>query len=221
MKTLLISFLTLAVVSVVAQETAQPSLTITAEAQVKLVPNVVTARLKVEAGIYAKEPDAEFKSMMDKAMKELKIDGKAKEFNDPAAYRYTSNNGAGCNNIMKNYDVSFGSIEEYESFVKQIGDYKHAVLRLTPSLFFLGVSVDNFHGVKTKAYQAALENAKAKAEICVKVLGGEVGKPISVRETSRYSQYNASTNYTSTYNQHKSVDAITYTSSMSVVFELK
>ncbi len=201
------------------QATDLKTLSLSAEGIAEIMPDIVTASITMSASIYDQNPRDVYEKLVNDALEDLKIKGNVKQTNTNINNSNSYNNNA-CTFFTKTYSISMSSIEDFEKLRSACENFKRSTLKVECVLTFLGLRNETLIKNKIVAYENALKNAKMKAELAVKTLGGNLGPAISLTENTSYSN-NSSYNYKDQYyNQDKNVKVV-YVYTVNVKFLLK
>lgn len=217
-------FLILALLAAVAapaqnSSTDTRTLSLTAEGIAEIMPDIVNANIVLSASIYDNNPREVYERLVSDALEELKIKGIVKQTATNTNNSSSYNNQA-CTFFTRTFSVSMSSIEDFEKLKNSCENFKKSILKVECTLSFLGLRNETLIKNKIVAYENALKNAKMKADLAVKTLGGTLGPAFAVSESSTSSSsssYNYKDQY---YNQDKNIK-VTYVHTITVKFILK
>ena len=141
---------------------------------------------------------------------------------------YNVNTGGGnCTYYTKTYVVTFSSMEEYERFSKAQDNFKKENFSLSCNLQFVGISSTAIHKNGLNVWEASIKNAKEKADVVIRNLGGELGKLKMVQEpaANNYNNYNynnySNANYLNNYLSDGKETKIPITKTVVIAYEIK
>ena len=201
---------------------AEPrTITVSAEGTAEVTPDVIEASITLSGSVYDQNPMMIFDKLCNDALEALKIKGIAKvseKMNAISDYDYGQ---PSCNFFTRTYSMPVASMEEFEKLRSACDNYKKNSLKPECMISHTGAKPETVSKGKILAYENALKNAKQKAELAVKTLGGTLGSPYSITETPNLYPYltGASDEYSLLSNYNK--NTLTYNYSLTVTFELK
>ena len=199
------------------------TLSLTAEGMADLTPDIVQANITVTASIYDQNPVEIFTKFCNEALDELKIKSIAKQTSTNTNNNNNYNQPT-CNFFTRTFSIPMNGIDEFEKMRSTCEAYKRNNMKMECVLTFLGVKGETMMKNKIVAYENALKNAKAKADLAVKTLGGTLGPAVSITENgnSNYNYNNTNgVNYKDQYYSQDKVVKIPYIYTINVKFELK
>jgi len=183
MKKIILTLLLVTAMNAQAQESITPSVSVSGEGIVKVVPDQVLIRVRVEnEGKSAEEVKTLNDQTIDavlKTLKKLKIDKK------DVRTEYV--------NLNKNYDYqtkkyTYVANQSLSILIKDLDQYEVVISNLLESginridgIEFKSTEIEKH---KAEARKRAVQNAKAKAQEYAEVLGQSVGKAIQISEGS-------------------------------------
>ena len=199
------------------------TLSLTAEGMADLTPDIIQANITLTASIYDQNPVDIFNKFCNEALDELKIKSIAKQTSTNTNNNNNYNQPT-CNFFTRTFSIPMNSLDEFEKMRSTCESYKRNNMKMECVLTFLGVKGETMMKNKIVAYENALKNAKAKADLAVKTLGGTLGPAVSIAENGN-SNYNYNNNngvnYKDQYYSQDKVVKIPYIYTINVKFELK
>ncbi|MCH2046166.1 MAG: SIMPL domain-containing protein [Saprospiraceae bacterium] len=214
------------------------TLNVTGHGVIYLAPDVLRLNLVITGTVHDKNPKQAFNDACNEIINKLKVKDKANEgitspYNNNQNYNngynnYNVNTGGGnCTYYTKTYVVTFSSMEEYERFSKAQDNFKKENFSLSCNLQFVGISSTAIHKNGLNVWEASIKNAKEKADVVIRNLGGELGKLKMVQEpaANNYNNYNynnySNANYLNNYLSDGKETKIPITKTVVIAYEIK